>query len=138
MKSYCARLKALQKKVHTQELILVVFFSVLDSKERVNFFLETVPCLTKVCQAFPPLCEDVTSFLHQIGRVCMSHLTAANNLRETELTDLDKPYVPFKKKVKLDTAKQELTMKYQTLYRVVQQTFARVVVKSLVTKNIYA
>lgn len=114
------------------------FLTVLENKERVNFFLETVPCLTKVCQAFPPLCEDVTSILHQIGRVCMSHLTSASNLRETELSDLDKTYVPLKKKVKVDTSKQELTMKYQSLYRSVQQTFARVIVKSLVTKNIYA
>lgn len=132
---------ALPRSLSVAKLCINVMFTmigVLENKERVNFFLETVPCLTKVCQAFPPLCEDVTSFLHQIGRVCMSHLTSASNLRETELSDIDKTYVPLKKKVKVDTSTQELTMKYQSLYRSVQQTFARVIVKSLVTKNIYA
>ncbi|XP_062598976.1 integrator complex subunit 2-like [Saccostrea cucullata] len=132
---------ALPRSLSVAKLCINVMFTmigVLENTERVNFFLETVPCLTKVCQAFPPLCEDVTSFLHQIGRVCMSHLTAASNLLESELSDLDRSYVPLKKKLKIDTPKQELAIKYRTLYRVVQQTFARVIVKSLVTKNIYA
>ena len=59
------------------------FSSVLEAKKRVEFFSETLPCLAKVCQAFPPLCEDVTTLLAQIGRVCLSHISSLSNRPET-------------------------------------------------------
>ena len=54
--------------------------SVLESRHRVEFFSETLPPLVNICKAFPPLCEDVTSLLIQIGRVCVAHLSATSNL----------------------------------------------------------
>ena len=59
------------------------FFTVLEAKKRVEFFSETLPCLAKVCQAFPPLCEDVTTLLAQIGRVCLSQINSLSNRPET-------------------------------------------------------
>ena len=66
-----------------QKLTLFCFvFTVLEATRRVEFFSETLPCMAKVCQAFPPLCEDVTTLLAQIGRVCLSHIASTSNRPE--------------------------------------------------------
>ncbi|XP_046325730.2 integrator complex subunit 2-like isoform X2 [Haliotis rufescens] len=59
--------------------VMFTMLTVLESEMRVLFFQETVPCLFNICKAFPPLCDDVTSLLTQIGRVCFSQLTTTNS-----------------------------------------------------------
>ena len=37
-------------------------------------FQDILPCLELMCEAFPPLCEDVTCLLLQLGRVCRTNV----------------------------------------------------------------
>ena len=60
--------------------IFVLLITVMESEERIKFFLQTVPCLLNFCKAFPPLCEDVTTLLSQVGRICVSQLAATTNM----------------------------------------------------------
>jgi len=109
--------------------------AVLENKDRVEFFVQTIPFLVQVCQAFPPLCEDATTLLGQVGRVCISNLTATSNVLNTEISDLDEP--PKKKKC-VSLPNVSLTARYQRLYRTVQTTFSNIVKKAIVTRNIYS
>ena len=54
-------------------------FSVLSSEKQVDFYLRTLPCLPRICTAFPPLCEDTISLLMQLGRVCRAHLALSTS-----------------------------------------------------------
>lgn len=45
---------------------------VLPSYQRPLLFLPALPALVRMCQAFPPLAEDVAVLLLQLGRVCLS------------------------------------------------------------------
>ncbi|KAF6206701.1 hypothetical protein GE061_017937 [Apolygus lucorum] len=51
---------------------LSTLLSVLPRGARVELFSSTLDCLVKICEAFPPLVEDVLSLLLQLGRVCKS------------------------------------------------------------------
>ncbi|KAK3084417.1 hypothetical protein FSP39_013249 [Pinctada imbricata] len=159
MMSYLCCQFALPKSLSVAKLSVNVMFTmlgVLEKPDRVNFFMETIPCLVRVCQAFPPLCEDVTSLLHQVGRVCTSHVAESSNLlqydnRETDITDSDlvlgsKFNEKSSKLSKVESAvknlsvgkkNSELSSKYRILYGLVQKTFGEIVKESLVTKNIY-
>ncbi|XP_060560461.1 integrator complex subunit 2-like [Ruditapes philippinarum] len=134
---------ALPKSLSIAKLCINVMFAmigVLDAKKRVEFFSETLPYLVKICQAFPPLCEDVTSLLIQIGRVCLSHLTASSNVPETDPTIdsccrvEESEGEPPHKRLKLH---HELSATYHKLYSVIQTTFKSIVTKSVATKDVY-
>ena len=56
---------------------MIVFFSVLSSQDRSEFFLATLSALARIAQAFPPLCDDVISLLVGLGKICSSHLANA-------------------------------------------------------------
>lgn len=45
---------------------------VLTHAKRYSFFMPTLPCLVAFCQAFPPLYDEVTALLVQVGQVCAS------------------------------------------------------------------
>ena len=49
----------------------------LSSQDRSEFFLATLSALTRIAQAFPPLCDDVISLLVSLGKICSSHLANA-------------------------------------------------------------
>merc|ERR1740128_29006 len=46
--------------------------TVLSSESREELFLSTLPAMERLCEAFPPLTEDVVSLLVQGGRMCIS------------------------------------------------------------------
>ncbi|KAL3858011.1 hypothetical protein ACJMK2_012627 [Sinanodonta woodiana] len=141
--SYLGCQYALPKSLSIAKLCLSVMITmagVCDNEERVNYFLETIPYLTKVCQAFPPLCEDVTSLLTQVGRICYSHLSFANNTPESEFSlengDSEK-LEPAKKFKRGGQIKLSQTIRYHHLYKVVQQTFSEIATKTVVTRDLY-
>lgn len=134
---------ALPKSLSIAKLCINVMFAmigVLDAKKRVEFFRQTLPYLVKICQAFPPLCEDVTSLLIQIGRVCLSHLTCTSNIPESDFTSdqccrvEDHEGEPARKRLKVQ---HELSATYHKLYGVIQTTFKAIVTKSVATKDVY-
>ncbi|CAG2226172.1 INTS2 [Mytilus edulis] len=130
---------ALPKSLNIAKLAVNVMFTmvnVLGAGDKLEFFLETVPYLVKVCQAFPPLFEDVNSLLLQLGRVCVSQLSCNSNIIATEQTDLN--FEPSKKKSRYSLLSPELTVQFEELHGLVRQTFSNIVKKSIVTRNIYS
>lgn len=66
------------KKNFTQHLIIPLFIChvlsvpVLPSNGRTEIYLPALPALVRIATAFPPLVDDIVSFLVQLGRVCLS------------------------------------------------------------------
>lgn len=48
---------------------LITLLGVLPAEERVVLFIPVLESLTRICLAFPPLAEDITGLLLQLGRV---------------------------------------------------------------------
>ncbi|XP_043481221.1 integrator complex subunit 2 [Leptopilina heterotoma] len=48
---------------------LITLLGVLPAKDRVILFMPVLSALTRICLAFPPLAEDTTGLLLQLGRV---------------------------------------------------------------------
>ncbi|KAK2582438.1 hypothetical protein KPH14_004748 [Odynerus spinipes] len=48
---------------------LITLLGVLPAKDRVSLFMPVLPSLMRICLAFPPLAEDTTGLLLQLGRV---------------------------------------------------------------------
>lgn len=48
---------------------LITLLGVLSAKDRVILFMPVLPALARICLAFPPLAEDTTGLLLQLGRV---------------------------------------------------------------------
>ncbi|XP_046574157.1 uncharacterized protein LOC124282250 [Haliotis rubra] len=105
---------------------------------RVLFFQETVPCLFNICKAFPPLCDDVTSLLTQIGRVYFSHLTTTNSVVGSNFslvpgqdghTDTSEPACKRQRVSEVSS--------YSRLYNTVQQTFQELAGQAVVTNSIF-
>ncbi|KAJ7373791.1 Integrator complex subunit 2 [Desmophyllum pertusum] len=49
----------------------------LPASKRGPFFTPTLPTLVRFCRAFPPLCDEATGFLLELGRVAASHASAS-------------------------------------------------------------
>ncbi|KFM65537.1 Integrator complex subunit 2, partial [Stegodyphus mimosarum] len=56
---------------------------VLPSIQHSKLFLPALPALIRMCEAFPPLCEDVAFLLCQLGRVCLSRICATSSVPPT-------------------------------------------------------
>ncbi|XP_067113721.1 integrator complex subunit 2 isoform X1 [Osmerus mordax] len=52
--------------------VMATLLTVLTRAKRFSFFMPTLPCLVAFCQAFPPLYDDVSALLVQVGQVCAS------------------------------------------------------------------
>lgn len=63
---------------------LSTLLTVLPTDTRAQLFRPVLPCLVRICGAFPPLSEDTVSFLVQLGRVASAQAALDNH----ELNDL--------------------------------------------------
>ncbi|XP_041348716.1 integrator complex subunit 2-like [Gigantopelta aegis] len=121
--------------------VMFTLLTVLDSEERIKFFLQTVPCLLNFCKAFPPLCEDVTTLLTQVGRICVSQLAATTNMsffdfaQECDVDGGSGDYLLTKKR-KTVLPRDTVTL-YHKLYTMVQRTFSQVTQKALMASSVY-
>ncbi|XP_056140438.1 integrator complex subunit 2 isoform X2 [Lampris incognitus] len=73
--SYLCTQYALPKSLSVARLAISVMgtlLTVLTRTKRFSFFMPTLPCLVAICQAFPPLYDDVAALLVQVGQVCAS------------------------------------------------------------------
>lgn len=59
----------------------------LSSENRAELFVPTLPALVRICEAFPPLVDDVVSLLFQVGRICMAEACAYNSYQPASLTN---------------------------------------------------
>ena len=94
----CCRLSLLHLAACYWVLVTCVclfIISVLPSWSRAELFAPCLPALVRICEAFPPLVDDVISLLMQLGRICMSEesLTAWQDWtggdRDNEITAVD-------------------------------------------------
>ncbi|GAB6030189.1 Integrator complex subunit 2 [Chamberlinius hualienensis] len=128
---------SLPKSFSVARLIVNTMFTllgVLSSDVRRSFFIPTVPALVHICKAFPPLCEDVTSLLIQIGRICISEESLA-------------PYEPkllVKKLESPSTTKHVKSLKSvlqhcpsDSLSQVVHDTLTAICNTAILNKNVY-
>ncbi|XP_030847416.1 integrator complex subunit 2 [Strongylocentrotus purpuratus] len=73
---------ALPKSLSVARLAINVMSSlltVLTGERWAIFYKATLPSIVRICRAFPPLYEDITSILVQLGRVCASRIATAGN-----------------------------------------------------------
>ncbi|XP_054258735.1 integrator complex subunit 2 [Macrosteles quadrilineatus] len=68
---------------------LSTLVTVLSSENRTELFTPALPALVRVCEAFPPLVDDVVSLLLQVGRVCLSEACAHGSYHPASLTPYD-------------------------------------------------
>ena len=69
--------------VYQSKSLNLFLLSVLEKSEWIAFFHQTVPSLLPICEAFPPLCDEATALLVQVGRVCYTHMTVSGNPAKT-------------------------------------------------------
>ncbi|BES96047.1 integrator complex subunit [Nesidiocoris tenuis] len=58
---------------------LSTLLAVLPRAARIELFSSTLDCFVRICEAFPPLIDDVLSLLLQLGRVCKSEDSLAGS-----------------------------------------------------------
>lgn len=65
---------------HCSDLCFFFFYNflVLPSWSRAELFGPCLPALVRICEAFPPLVDDVVSLLMQLGRICMSEVSLSS------------------------------------------------------------
>ncbi|GFR61653.1 integrator complex subunit 2 [Elysia marginata] len=108
--------------------VMFTLMSVLEKSNWVAFFQQTIPSLVLICEAFPPLCEDATALLTQIGRVCHAQLTVAGNASTTNIelsqqNETEKSILP--------------NSDHKVLYSLVQATFTQITRRALVLSKLY-
>lgn len=144
--SYLCLQYALPKALNIARLVINVMFtlsSALATEERVEYLIRTVPSLVRVCQAFPPLCEDVTSLLTQVGRICIASLSSTSNIVQTtfpndEEMDNSPDVLANGNGRKVSTyVKGTTSARYLKLHQIVRTTFSEIVQKAVVMKNMY-
>ncbi|CAI9724064.1 integrator complex subunit 2-like [Octopus vulgaris] len=133
---------ALPKAMNIARVIINIMFTVLgafSAHERAEFLIKTVPSLLLICQAFPPLCEDVTSLLMQIGRVCIATLSSTSNVMQTAFINNKDSFDHSDANIRKVTTfvKGTLSGQYFKLNQIVRATFSEIVQKAVVMRNIY-
>ncbi|KAL8620230.1 hypothetical protein ACOMHN_064989 [Nucella lapillus] len=127
---------ALPKTMDVARLAINILFTLLSAYENsvwCEVFVQTVPWLVLICRAFPPLCDDVTSLLIQLARVCRSCLAISDN---TTITDPVKEEGVRNKvmKVSKHTASPA---DCRQLQQVVHKTFQMITASVAITGKLY-
>ncbi|GLH03424.1 Integrator complex subunit 2 [Gryllus bimaculatus] len=104
---------------------LSTLLGVLPSASRAKLFGPSLPALVRICEAFPPLTEDVVSLLMQLGRVCVSEtsLTGAMQIGDSSATT--------------DREDKETADTNLALCRLVEDTFLDILSKAVLRNKIY-
>ncbi|XP_072034600.1 integrator complex subunit 2-like [Amphiura filiformis] len=114
--------------------VMSTLLAVLPEEKLSQFFLPTLPALIRICQAFPPMYEDVTSLLIQIGRMVSSQM-AANDMSTTHTeTSFSHDYLSLKENAKLQIAQKN---RDRELRSAVAKTFHDIVQLAVVNKKVF-
>lgn len=105
---------------------------VLPSSGRTEIYLPALPSLVRIATAFPPLVDDIVSFLVQLGRVCLSqsclhgsydHRIVSSLLRQLDLEmvadegkEEEKDEAPVKLKEEEEATEKEKVVVTPLLY----------------------
>lgn len=96
---------------------LTTLLGILSSDTRIEMFRAVLPCIVRFSEAFPPLLDDCTQFLMQLGRIAESQAVLG---RKTE----SMPAVNFNR-IKLDEHAAK-TKNAEKLVEEVRETFEKV------------
>ncbi|XP_038059605.1 integrator complex subunit 2-like [Patiria miniata] len=116
--------------------VMSTLLTVLPSESLCQFFLPTLPSLVRICQAFPPMYEDVTSLLTQIGRMCVSRLAAVNTPMYREL-DNSSLGLFISKGAQPRPEELNLRNSDRVLHKAVENTFRDIVKFAVINKKVF-
>lgn len=109
---------------------LSVLLSVLPCDLRVDLFQPVLPSLVRICTAFPPLLEEITSLLMQLGRVCESQASLGHSWNDATISG-DLAYTQSKIQDKTKVLMAEV------LSKDIQNTMSEIIKKALLNDRIY-
>ncbi|GIY57043.1 integrator complex subunit 2 [Caerostris extrusa] len=92
---------AIAKSLSVAKLCINVCNTLLGSTQQTKLFLPVLPALIRMCETFPPLCEDVAFLLCQLGRICISRICANSSVRPTT-ADLLLPMQETKQRIDIE------------------------------------
>ncbi|XP_071945249.1 integrator complex subunit 2-like [Antedon mediterranea] len=107
--------------------ILLTHLTVLPGDERGKFFAPLLPSLVRIARAFPPLYDDITSFLVQLGQVCQASL--ATNQKSDGSTILSPKFRKTSTRSELDDDRE--------LTRLTELTFVEILHQAVLNKDIF-
>lgn len=107
---------------------LTTLLGILSSDTRVEMFRAVLPCIVRFAEAFPPLLDDCTQFLMQLGRIAESQAVLG---RKTE----SMPAVNFNR-LKLDEYAAK-TKNAEKLVEEVRETYAKVCEEAVLKPRIF-
>ena len=107
---------------------LTTLLGILSSDTRIEMFRAVLPCIVRFAEAFPPLLDDSTQFLMQLGRIAESQAMLG---RKTE----SMPAVIFNR-IKLDEHAAK-TKNAEKLVEEVRETFTKVCEEAVLKPRIF-
>lgn len=107
---------------------LTTLLGILSSDTRIEMFRAVLPCIVRFAEAFPPLLDDCTQFLMQLGRIAESQAKLG---RKTE----SMPAVNFNR-IKLDEHAAK-TKNAEKLVEEVRETFTKVCDEAVLKPRIF-
>lgn len=110
---------------------LSVLLSVLPCDLRVDLFQPVLPSLVRICTAFPPLLEDITSLLMQLGRVCESQASLGHSWNDVSISG-ELAYTQSKMQEKTKVLMAEV------LCRDIQHTMNEIIKKAVLNDKLYS
>ncbi|KAJ8044197.1 Integrator complex subunit 2 [Holothuria leucospilota] len=113
--------------------VMSTLLSVLSGLRWREFFSATAPCLANICTAFPPMYDDVTSLLIQIGRIAHSRL--GSNGKTPHLVLSEHCSLETRNQAKNSLSQTEMNQD-QALIAIVETTFASIVKNASFTRGV--
>lgn len=107
---------------------LTTLLGILSSDTRIEMFRAVLPCIVRFAEAFPPLLDDCTQFLMQLGRIAESQAVLG---RKTE----SMPAVNFNR-IKLDEHAAK-TKNAEKLVEETRETFAKMCEEAVLKPRIF-
>lgn len=107
---------------------LITLLGILSSDTRIEMFRTVLPCIVRFAEAFPPLHDDCTQFLMQLGRIAESQAVLGRKAESL-------PVVIFNR-VKLDEY-AENAKSAEKLVDEIRETFARICEDAVLKPRIF-
>ncbi|XP_043267070.1 integrator complex subunit 2 [Venturia canescens] len=82
---------------------LITLLGVLPARDRVVLFMPVLSALTRICLAFPPLAEDTTGLLLQLGRVSSAQAALGDKSAEILCHEVNKTFCSLLQKAILQS-----------------------------------
>ncbi|XP_022906481.1 integrator complex subunit 2 [Onthophagus taurus] len=101
--------------------LLYALLGSISSNQRIKLFTPILPALVRISEAFPPLVEDVTQLLLQLGRVSKSQASLCSQFDNH-----------------MGKSDEIVTEESQKLCELTQKTFAMILERAVLKTNVYS